>query len=117
MGSAMEINVKNSIICISILIIVLYSVGLPIFGRSKSFILYDKVNVKNLISVSIEMAVRGGKRVTFVRNSADIGESSKGQTKEGKNDVLTAGDLQSHLTIMAGFKKAFPSLNVYINSI
>ena len=39
-------------------------------------------------------------------------EQSKGETKEGVNDPLTQGDLESHRILVKGFKKAFPALNL-----
>ncbi|KAI0224193.1 putative inositol monophosphatase 3 [Lamellibrachia satsuma] len=68
--------------------------------------------MKELLSVSIDVAERGGVRVKVVREGSSLDETSKGKTKEGVNDVLTAGDLQSHLTMMNGFQKAFPGLKV-----
>ena len=41
-----------------------------------------------------------------------LDEQSKGETREGVNDPLTQGDLESHRILVKGFKKAFPALNL-----
>ena len=109
MVSVMAVNLKNSAIFIAVCLLIFYAIGIPSFNKFD-----EKVDIRKVLSLSIEMAIRGGKRVKIVRNSADIGESSKGKTVEGKKDVLTFGDLQSHLTIVAGFSKEFPNLRVCI---
>ena len=106
MGSNININVKNAIIFFTVCGIIIYFIGVPKLARPKL------ICMKELLSVSIELAERGGVRVKAVRENSSLDESSKGKTKEGVNDVLTAGDLQSHLTIMDGFQKAFPGLKV-----
>ena len=47
-----------------------------------------------------------------VTTSDALDEQSKGETREGVNDPLTEGDLQSHRILVKGFKKAFPALNL-----
>ena len=42
----------------------------------------------------------------------DIGEKSKGKTREGANDPVTEGDMASHRVMYFGLKEAFPSLNI-----
>ena len=42
----------------------------------------------------------------------DIGERSKGQTREGANDPVTEGDMASHRVMYFGMREAFPSLNI-----
>ena len=42
----------------------------------------------------------------------DIGEKSKGKTKEGANNPVTDGDMLSHRAMYYGLLKAFPHLNV-----
>ena len=42
----------------------------------------------------------------------DIGERSKGKTREGANDPVTEGDMASHRVMYFGMKEAFPSLNI-----
>jgi len=70
------------------------------------------VNLKELLSVAISVAEAGGREVVAVRNEADIGETSKGKTKEGANDPKTDGDMRSHVQMYYGLKKAFPSIQI-----
>jgi len=71
-----------------------------------------KVSLKQLLAVSIQAAIKGGDKVVSVREQADIGEKSKGKTKEGANDPKTEGDMLSHRAMYWGIKKAFPHINV-----
>ena len=43
---------------------------------------------------------------------ADIGEKSKGKTREGANNPVTDGDMLSHRAMYYGILKAFPDLSV-----
>merc|ERR1712088_962650 len=47
-----------------------------------------------------------------VRALHDIGERSKGQTREGANDPVTEGDMASHRVMFHGLKNTFPSINI-----
>ena len=47
-----------------------------------------------------------------MRNEADIGETSKGKTREGANDPKTDGDMRSHVQMYYGIKKAFPTIQI-----
>jgi len=71
-----------------------------------------KISFKKLLAVSIDAAVRGGKEVKKIREQADIGEKSKGETLEGANNPVTDGDMLSHRVMYWSIKKAFPNLNV-----
>ena len=46
------------------------------------------------------------------REGKDLGEESKGETLEGANDPKTVGDMQSHIAMFYGIRKAFPDINV-----
>ena len=48
----------------------------------------------------------------ILHSQADIGESSKGQTREGANNPVTDGDMLSHKQMYYTMKKAFPDVNV-----
>lgn len=52
------------------------------------------VRLSELISASIDLAERAGNRVKEVRemDNKEIGQLSKGQTKEGKKEYVTLGD-------------------------
>jgi len=43
---------------------------------------------------------------------ADIGEKSKGKTREGANNPVTDGDMKSHLAMFYGLKKSFQDLRI-----
>ena len=47
-----------------------------------------------------------------MRKLHDIGERSKGKTREGANDPVTEGDMASHRVMYFGLQEAFPSLNI-----
>jgi len=71
-----------------------------------------------LIKASIEFAERGGDILVKIRDSADIGEKSKGTHDDvaagdiGGNDPVTDGDFQSHMAMTFAFKKYFPGAHV-----
>jgi inositol monophosphatase 3 len=71
--------------------------------------------MRQLLAVSIELAVRGGDRLWSIRkghSSSALDETVKGKTKEGAKELLTKGDLESHRIIRYGFSRAFPQLKV-----
>lgn len=70
------------------------------------------ISLKSLLSVSIEIAKRGGAEVKRIREMADIGEKSKGKTQEGANNPVTDGDMLSHRAMYYGILKAFPDVDV-----
>ncbi|XP_071965338.1 inositol monophosphatase 3-like [Antedon mediterranea] len=72
----------------------------------------EQISLKELLSVSIEMAEKGGLEVVQVMNEKKLNEKSKGETKEGANNPVTDGDIRSHRIMTHGMKKAFPNLKV-----
>lgn len=70
--------------------------------------------MKELLSVSIELARRGGKRVREVREENTLGVKVKSITKEGAEELKTRGDMESHREILYGMAKAFPEIKVSI---
>ncbi len=70
------------------------------------------VSVRQLLAVSLEAARRGGREVKRVREAADIGEKSKGKTREGANNPVTDGDVLSHRIMYYSILKAFPKLSI-----
>ncbi|CAE1304331.1 IMPAD1 [Acanthosepion pharaonis] len=68
--------------------------------------------MKELLSVSIELARRGGKRVREVREENTLGVKVKSITKEGAEELKTRGDMESHREILYGMAKAFPEIKV-----
>ena len=76
--------------------------------------------MKELLSVSIDLAASGGAQVRRIQEKAlkdrkkagdgeaALGAKSKGLTKEGAKQLVTEGDISSHRSIVYGFNKAFP---------
>ncbi|XP_040000641.1 inositol monophosphatase 3 isoform X2 [Xiphias gladius] len=60
----------------------------------------------------MEAAVLGGKEVKKVRDENGLKEKSKGKTKEGANELLTMGDLQSHRKMYNLIRNTFPEIMV-----
>ena len=85
----------------------IYNFGLPNMFRKE-----ERVSMKELLSVSIELAKRGGKRVREVREENTLGIKVKSITKEGADELKTRGDMESHREILYGMAKAFPELKV-----
>jgi len=71
-----------------------------------------KLKIRELMSACLDVVERGGKEVVRIRGLADIGEKSKGHTRDGANDPVTEGDMASHRIMYYGLKKAFPDLVV-----
>lgn len=84
-----------------------YLFGLPLSIREE-----QRVSMKELLTVSIELAKRGGDSVYAIRTGGSLGQKVKGKTAEGAKEMLTQGDLESHRAIMYGMLKAFPGLRV-----
>ena len=74
------------------------------------------VNMQNLLTVSAELAKRGGDRLWNIRkdyvSDSDLDSVVKSKTKEGANEYLTKGDLESHHIIHSGLTGSFPGLKV-----
>jgi len=70
-----------------------------------------KLKLREVMSAMLDVAIRGGQEVVRVRQQNDIGERSKGKTREGNNPV-TEGDMASHRVMYYGLKRAFPDLTV-----
>ncbi|XP_022617516.1 inositol monophosphatase 3 [Seriola dumerili] len=73
-----------------------------------------KVDLRDLLAVSVEAAVLGGREVKKVRDENNLKERSKGKTKEGASELLTLGDLQSHRKMYNLIRNTFP--DVMVNS-
>lgn len=72
-----------------------------------------RVDLRDLLAVSVEAAELGGKEVKLVREENSLKEKSKGKTLEGANEPLTMGDLQSHRKMFNLIKNTFPELMVH----
>lgn len=74
-------------------------------------ILFEQyVNLKHLLSASLDLAEAGGQAVVDVKKETKLNTEVKGKTQEGAKELKTNGDMRSHRQIMAGFHRAFPEL-------
>lgn len=80
--------------------------------RFAAFRQRGKVDLRDLLAVSVEAAVLGGKEVKTVRDENGLKEKSKGKTREGANELLTMGDLQSHRKMFNLISNTFPEIKV-----
>lgn len=104
-----KINPLGGAVCIVFLLCTfLYMFGLPAWLSRRE----ERVSMKELLSAGIVLARRGGDRVREIRRQNSLEEKVKGKTKEGANEMVSQGDMESHRTIVHGFSKAFPGLNV-----
>ena len=97
-------------------IVVLGTIGISVL----LFLLYytrgrytdEKIRLSELISASIYLAEAGGRRIAEIRKMKDseIGQLSKGNTKEGASEYVTLGDKESHEIITSGLKSIWPRL-------
>ena len=103
-----KINPLGGAVCIAVvLVLFFYTFGIPGFTTK-----VERISMKELLSTSVVLARRGGGRVKDIRRSDTLQEQVKGKTKEGVNEMVSQGDMQSHEAIFYGFAKAFPGLNV-----
>ena len=114
------VNVRLNPLGVLVLAVVGICVGCYVFnipGRFNSPTDMSTVSMRQLLSVSIDLAQKGGVKVYEVRKGSDkeFGQQEKGKTKEGAAEYMTQGDLKSHRAIIYGYKKAFPTLNVCVN--
>lgn len=79
-----------------------------ISNRFAAFRQRRKVDLRDLLAVSVEAAVLGGREVKLVREQNGLKEKSKGHTREGASEPLTMGDLQSHRKMFNLIKNTFP---------
>ncbi|XP_040911455.1 inositol monophosphatase 3 [Toxotes jaculatrix] len=83
-----------------------------ISSRLAAFRQRRKVDLRDLLAVSVEAAVLGGREVKKVRDENGLKEKSKGKTKEGATELLTMGDLKSHRKMYNLIKSTFPDIVV-----
>ncbi|XP_029309663.1 inositol monophosphatase 3 [Cottoperca gobio] len=83
-----------------------------ISNRLAAFRQIRTVDLRDLLAVSVEAAVLGGTEVKKVREENNLNEKSKGKTKEGVNELLTLGDLQSHRKMFNLISNTFPEVTV-----
>ena len=97
-------------IIVIITLIIIYASGLSSLFQSE-----ESVNLKELLSVGIDVARKGGERVRVIRESQPLDAESKGLTQEGAAELKTNGDLQSHIQMFYGIKNGFQSLDVSLS--
>ncbi|XP_062260213.1 inositol monophosphatase 3 [Platichthys flesus] len=83
-----------------------------ISNRLAAFRERRNVDLRDLLAISVEAAVLGGREVKKVHEENGLKERSKGKTKEGANELLTMGDLQSHRKMYNLIKNTFPEVTV-----
>ncbi|XP_007909927.1 Golgi-resident adenosine 3',5'-bisphosphate 3'-phosphatase [Callorhinchus milii] len=71
-----------------------------------------RIDLRQLLSLSIAAAEEGGRAVKEVKEKRALDEKSKGKTKEGAEEMVTAGDLMSHRKMASLFANAFPNVKV-----
>ncbi|XP_036377558.1 inositol monophosphatase 3-like isoform X1 [Megalops cyprinoides] len=83
-----------------------------ISNRISAFKQGKTVDLRELLALSVEAAVQGGREVKRIREDNTLDEKSKGKTKEGASEKLTLGDLNSHKKMFHLIKNTFPYLQV-----
>ncbi|XP_016382196.1 inositol monophosphatase 3 isoform X2 [Sinocyclocheilus rhinocerous] len=81
-------------------------------SRIASFRLKSTVDLRELLALSMEAAVQGGREVKRIREDNTLEEKSKGKTKEGDSEKLTLGDLNSHRKMFYLIKNTYPYIQV-----
>lgn len=105
--SNIKINPIGIAVIAAVTVVILYAGSSMRIFRSE-----DKVNLKELLSVGIDVARKGGERVRVIRESSNMDEQSKGLTQEGAKELMTNGDIQSHVQMYYGIKNSFPTVEV-----
>jgi len=104
-----KINPLGGAIFIScVLLLFFYIFGFPTMFSIDE----ERVSMKELLSASIVLARRGGAKVLAIRRDDTLDTQKKGETKEGANEYVSRGDMQSHDQIYYGFKKLYPKMSV-----
>uniref|UniRef100_A0A4W5QQB0 inositol-phosphate phosphatase n=1 Tax=Hucho hucho TaxID=62062 RepID=A0A4W5QQB0_9TELE len=83
-----------------------------ISSRIAAFTSKRTVNLRDLLALSVEAAVQGGREVKRVREEDKLEEKTKGKTMEGQSEKLTQGDLNSHRKMYYLIKNTYPYVQV-----
>ena len=110
------VNIKLNPLGVCLILLGVGCVTFYAMGGTKWFQSEQKVSMKQLLAVGIDLAKRGGLRVKEIHESNHLNKEVKGLTKEGAQELKTEGDMQSHRAIVYGFAKAFPGLKVDIQT-
>jgi len=76
---------------------------------------YDEtVDMHQLLAVSAQLAKLAGDRAWSIHKEhhTNLETVVKGKTKEGADEMLTRGDMESHRIMRFGLEKTFPGLKV-----
>ncbi|XP_053739614.1 inositol monophosphatase 3 isoform X2 [Synchiropus splendidus] len=92
---------------------VIYHLYAGVISNRLSAFRQRSVNLRELLAVSVEAAVLGGREVKKVREENVLMEKSKGKTKEGASELLTLGDLRSHRRMFNLLRNTFPDVLVH----
>ncbi|KAM8838520.1 inositol monophosphatase 3 [Synchiropus picturatus] len=92
---------------------VIYHLYAGVISSRLSAFRQRSVNLRELLAVSVEAAVLGGREVKKVREENVLMEKSKGKTKEGASELLTLGDLRSHRRMFNLLRNTFPDVLVH----
>ena len=107
--SDIKIN-KSAVVFVVVFILLVFFYVFS--GRISVWRNEETVKISEILSAAIDLAKKGGEKVVEIRNSEsiDFQQLSKGKTKEGKDEFVTAGDHMSHEIITSGLKVGWPSL-------
>ena len=109
MMADIKIN-KPVIIFAVIFIVILFFYACS--GRLSIWQNEETVKISELISASLYLARQAGGEIVKIRESSalEFHQKSKGKTKEGKDEFVTAGDYTSHEIITSGLLAGWPNL-------
>lgn len=113
-GGAVHLNKTGiCIIAICCIILILYMTRNIDVGNIYNNEETSDLNIRKLLLTAIELAEKGGQEVIKVKNEHNYKIKSKGLTNEGAIDPVTEADYKSHCVMYYGFKKIFPTLQVF----
>ena len=72
----------------------------------------ETIKISELLAAAVQLAEAGGDKIVEIRKMDDkqIGQLTKGLTKEGRDEYVTLGDQLSHEVISSGFRRLWPRL-------
>lgn len=106
-------NIRLNRLGVAVIICLLLFLFLYVLSSRRSVLsINESVSMKELLSASIVLARRGGDRVRVIRRNDALETEKKGETKEGANEYVSKGDIESHDQIFYGLQKIFPGLNI-----
>lgn len=112
LGVAVRINKCAVFLLIALVVLIIYLIAPSFDRKSESLSNTQKVNLRKLVIGLILAASSGGQEVLKVSREPDFETKTKGLTKEGLQDFVTAADLKSHCNIATSLWRIFPNLNL-----